>query len=122
MPKEKMMAFRFAIPVVFTFAAMVSTVGAAPLDQRAGQLQMAQADLPVPQGKGTVNSVDAAGHKINLSHEPIPAIGWPAMKMNFPVAAAVDLKSVKPGTQVEFTLAKNKAGTYEIQSITPAGK
>jgi Cu(I)/Ag(I) efflux system protein CusF len=118
--KEMMMTFRFAILAVFTFAAMVSAAGAAPLQM--APLQVAQADQAAAQGKGTVNAVDAAGHKINLSHEPIPAIGWPSMKMNFPVAAAVDLKSVKAGTQVEFTLAKNKAGAYEIQSITPAGK
>lgn len=111
------MTFRFMMPVVFIFAATVPVAGAAPLDH-----QMAQADQPAAQGKGTVNLVDAAGHKVNLSHEPIPAIGWPAMKMNFPVAATVDLKNVKAGAQVEFTLAKNKAGTYEIQSITPVAK
>ncbi len=111
------MIFRFAIPALFTFAAMIPAAGAAP-----STYQMAQADQPAAQGKGMVNLVDAAGHKVNLSHEPIPAIGWPAMKMNFPVAPTVDLKNVKAGAQVEFTLAKNKAGTYEIQSITPVAK
>src|SRR5262249_4740959 len=28
-------------------------------------------------GTGTVNSVDPAQHKVNLSHNPIPEIGWP---------------------------------------------
>jgi Cu(I)/Ag(I) efflux system protein CusF len=70
---------------------------------------------------GTVNKVDAAGHKVNLSHNPIPAIGWPAMTMDFNVAPSVDLSRVKPGTKVNFSIEKDKAGMYQIQSIEPAG-
>jgi Cu/Ag efflux protein CusF len=69
---------------------------------------------------GTVNSVDPAQHKVNLSHNPIPEIGWPAMTMDFPVAASVDLKAIKPGTRVNFTIEKGQGGMYEIQAITPA--
>jgi Cu/Ag efflux protein CusF len=70
---------------------------------------------------GTVNSVDPTQHKINLSHQPIPEIGWPAMTMDFPVAASVDLKSLKPGMRVNVTLEKDKSGMYQIQSLQPAG-
>lgn len=70
---------------------------------------------------GTVNSVDPTQHKINLSHQPIPEIGWPAMTMAFPVAAFVDLKSLKPGMRVNVTLEKDKSGMYQIQSLQPAG-
>ncbi len=73
------------------------------------------------QGTGTVNSVDAAGHKINLNHNAIPAIGWPAMTMDFAVAHAVDLRSLKPGTRVSFTMQRGGDGMYVIQSITAAG-
>ena len=70
---------------------------------------------------GSVNSVDPTQHKLNLSHQPIPEIGWPAMTMDFPVAASVDLKSVKPGMRVNVTLEKDKSGMYQIQSLQPAG-
>ena len=70
-------------------------------------------------GVGTVNSVDPAGSKINLSHEPIQAIGWPAMTMDFAVAPAVDLKSIQAGTRVEFTIEKGKGGIYEIRALRP---
>jgi len=73
------------------------------------------------QGSGTVNSVDAAGHKVNLNHNAIPAIGWPAMTMDFAVAHSVDLTSLKPGTRVSFTLQRGGDGMYVIHSITPAG-
>lgn len=90
-------------------------------------VQIAQAhdhdhDAAAAKGKGVVNSVDAAGHKVNVSHEPIPSLGWPAMKMDFAVAPSVDLKTVQAGTAVEFTVGKNKAGLPEIQSISAVKK
>ncbi|SEP36867.1 Copper binding protein CusF [Rhodospirillales bacterium URHD0017] len=73
------------------------------------------------QGSGTVNSVDAAGHKVNLNHNAIPAIGWPAMTMDFAVAPSVDLRALKPGTRVNFMMQRGGDGLYVIHSITPAG-
>jgi Cu/Ag efflux protein CusF len=70
---------------------------------------------------GTVNSIDAAQHKINLSHTPIPSIGWPAMTMDFAVAPSVDLTRIKPGSRVNFSIQKGKGGMYEVQSVQPAG-
>jgi Cu/Ag efflux protein CusF len=70
---------------------------------------------------GTVNSVDPAQHKVNISHNPIPEIGWPAMTMDFTVVAPVDLKAIKPGSRVNFTIEKGPGGMYEIQTISPAG-
>lgn len=71
------------------------------------------------QGTGTLNTVNIADHKVNISHKAIPELGWPAMKMDFPVAPSVDIKSIQPGSQVEFMLEKNQAGTYEVKSIKP---
>lgn len=73
------------------------------------------------QGSGMVNSADPAGHKINLSHNAIPAIGWPAMTMDFAVAPSVDLRTIKPGAHVNFTMQKGADGMYVVQSVTPAG-
>lgn len=69
---------------------------------------------------GTVNAVDAAQHKINVSHGPISSLGWPAMTMEFPVAPSVDLSRVNPGSRVDFSLGKDKGGMYQIQSVAPA--
>jgi Cu/Ag efflux protein CusF len=89
--------------------------------QRGSEMQMAHEGHNDAHGSGTVNSVDPAQHKVNLSHSPIPEIGWPAMTMDFPVAASVDLKTVKPGTRVNFTIEQGQGGMYEIRAITPAG-
>ena len=84
-------------------------------------MQMAHAGHNDAHGTGTVNSVDSAQHKVNLSHNPIPDIGWPAMTMEFPVAPSVDLTAIKPGTRVNFTIEQQPGGMYEIRAITPAG-
>lgn len=73
------------------------------------------------QGSGTVNSADPAGRKINLSHSAIPSIGWPPMTMDFSVAPSVDLRTIKPGAHVNFTMQQGGDGMYVIQSVTPAG-
>jgi len=71
---------------------------------------------------GTVNSIDEAGCKINLSHGPIPQVGWPAMTMDFAVAPSVDLKSIAPGSHVDFTLEKGPDGLFQVESLTPASE
>jgi Cu/Ag efflux protein CusF len=70
---------------------------------------------------GVVNRVDSTQHKINLTHEPIQALGWPSMTMDFAVAPSVDLSALKPGARVDVTLEKGKGGMYEIQSVQPVG-
>ncbi len=88
---------------------------------RAGTAQRVHDGHAQAQGTGTVNSVDAAGHKLNVSHDPIPAIGFPAMTMDFVVAPSVDLSAVKPGSRIKFTVEQGAGGMYEIESIAPAG-
>jgi len=72
---------------------------------------------------GTVKKVDAAKHVVNLSHGPIPAISWPAMTMDFAVAPDVNLSAVKPGQEVEFTLAPKPGakGEYTVTGVKPKG-
>jgi Cu/Ag efflux protein CusF len=86
------------------------------------KMQMAHSGRSHSQGTGTVNSVDAVGHKLNVSHEPIPTIGWPAMTMDFAVAPSVDLHGVRPGARINFTMEPGNDGMYVIQSITPTSE
>jgi Cu/Ag efflux protein CusF len=89
--------------------------------QNRDEMQMAHVGRNDAHGTGTVNSIDPAQHKVNLSHNPIPEIGWPAMTMDFPVAPSVDLRVLKPGTRVNFTIERGEGGMYEIRAIAPAG-
>ncbi len=81
----------------------------------------AQSNQPIT-GKGVVRKVDLAKKTVNLNHEPIPAIKWPAMTMDFQVAPNVDLSKVQPGQQVDFGLEKGNGGNYTVTSITPAAR
>src|SRR5262249_40259314 len=84
-------------------------------------MRMTHAGANDAHGTGTAHSVDPAQHTVNLSHTPIPDIGWPAMTMEFPVAPSIDLTAIKPGTRVNFTIEQQPGGMYEIRAITPAG-
>jgi len=114
-------------PVIASLQSPATTVppthagGHAPSSSPGSGMQMAHAGHKDAHGTGMVNSVDAAQHKVNLSHQPIPEIGWPAMTMEFPVAPSVDLGAIKPGTRVNFTIEQVEGGMYEIKAMTPAG-
>lgn len=95
-----------------------STTGA-PQATKPGGSDAAQGAMAA----GTVQKVDVANRMLGLAHGPIPAIGWPAMTMEFPVAAGVDLSGLTPGRQVEFTLAPRPGGSggYTVTHVAPKG-
>ncbi len=74
-----------------------------------------------PSAKGIVNAVDTAAHQVNISHEPIPAIGWPQMTMDFKVAPSIDLSGVSSGETYRFELNKNEAGMWMITKLENDG-
>lgn len=74
----------------------------------------------VASGKGTVNQVDAAGGSVNITHEAIPALKWPAMTMDFKVADKKSLARVKTGQAVSFGLSKDPKDGYVISHIESA--
>jgi len=71
-------------------------------------------------GTGTINSVEAAKKVINLNHDPIPDLGWPAMTMDLPVTNKVDLATIKPGDKVTFHLKLGRDKAYRITEIKTA--
>jgi len=76
-----------------------------------------KASLPSYRGKGTINSVDAKAGRINLSHGPIPGLGWAAMTMDFDVRDKDSLSKLKPGQKVTFELIEVRKGNYVIGEI-----
>jgi Cu/Ag efflux protein CusF len=115
----------FCFPTRTLLAKVIATalVAAAPLavlaPARAADA-MVVAQLDKPTGQGTINAIDAAGHKLNITHGPVAALKWPGMTMDFGVAPAVDLGALKPGSKVVFTLTRGAGGMYLIDSIKQA--
>jgi len=64
---------------------------------------------------GEVHTID--GGKVNLSHEPIPEIGWPAMRMDLPLLEGAETGSVAGGDKVMIMLEKGPDGTYGIRAL-----
>ncbi|EGV30936.1 hypothetical protein ThidrDRAFT_2300 [Thiorhodococcus drewsii AZ1] len=73
----------------------------------------------VTMGKGVINSVDATKGEVNISHDPIPALSWPAMTMDLPVTEQVDLTGVNPGDKVDFGILLGDDNVYRITELKP---
>jgi len=64
----------------------------------------ASAPSEVINASGVVKDIDLQNKKITISHEAIPAIGWPAMTMRFTFTTEDDsINALKPGSKVKFS-------------------
>jgi len=71
------------------------------------------------KGTGKVTSIDPAASRIELDHDPIASLKWPAMTMEFALRDKALLGGLKPGDRVEFELRSEpgKQGDYVIESL-----
>ncbi|MCE5973114.1 copper-binding protein [Sinirhodobacter sp. WL0062] len=68
--------------------------------------------------RAVVNSI--ADGKANVSHEPIPEIGWPAMTMDIAMTEDAQMMGdVVPGDTVTLMLIKGNDGMYAIGAMLP---
>ncbi|QBR01616.1 efflux RND transporter periplasmic adaptor subunit [Paraburkholderia pallida] len=88
--------------------------GAAPASSTASSTPSA----PTYETTGKVEQVSAAD--ITFSHQPVPALGWPAMTMSFNKPAPDAFADVKPGQTVHFVFTKADGG-YLLTKVEPAG-
>lgn len=72
------------------------------------------------KGLGKVVAVDEKSSEITLAHEPISALDWPAMTMDFKVRDVSQLAKLKLGDKVEFEL-KAQGEEYVIERIQKQG-
>ena len=64
--------------------------------------------------EATVNGPMSADGMVTLSHPPIPAIGWPAMTMDFAIDPKVPATALVPGRPLRVALGRNPDGTYRV--------
>ncbi|MBN3764329.1 efflux RND transporter periplasmic adaptor subunit [Burkholderia sp. Ac-20365] len=57
---------------------------------------------------------------ITFSHQPVPALGWPAMTMAFSKPASDAFADIKPGETVHFVFRQSDDG-YQLTKVEPAG-
>lgn len=71
------------------------------------------------QAEGVLHVINQKKQKVNISHGPISALGWPPMRMDFAVKKGVDLTSLKVGQKVKFSLMKSGEYDYIVTKISP---
>ena len=54
---------------------------------------------------------DIESGAINISHDPVDSIGWPAMTMLFRLADPGLASKVEPGQRIEFRFTTDDGGT-----------
>jgi len=69
---------------------------------------------------GKIEQITA--HSVTLSHEPVPAIGWPAMTMTFQLPDAGAARGLKPGDRVRFGFDQPPAGPTVRRMAKVAGQ
>jgi len=113
--------------------ASLSGLAVRPLDQTAmadgmmdGMAAM-QPPKPTPDMGAPANLYTTQGRvehvsptDITLSHQPVPALGWPAMTMTFHVVDPRLVKGVKTGEQVRFGFDQPAEGPT-LRTLSPVG-
>ena len=68
------------------------------------------------QGMGILKAVNAKDGKVQIAHEPIAALGWPAMTMWFMLHAPLPAE-IKVGDGVRFELMQGDKNQWMIVKI-----
>jgi len=68
-------------------------------------------------GLGVINKVVPEARMVSITHEPMEALNWPEMRMNFKVDEKVDLSVLEAGQQVEFMLDVMDDNNYLVTEI-----
>ena len=70
---------------------------------------------------GSLDGIDAGGGTVTVTHEPIPALKWPGMTMDFKLAAPGLVKGMAPGTPIRFEFEQRGPGEFAITRIEATG-
>lgn len=108
-----------AIALGLVIAANTEMVLAASQEHDMSQHQMAMhhsADSAKHEGVGVLKAVSAQADKLQIAHEPIVDLGWPAMTMWLPVRNPLP-QNIKVGDAVRFELMQGENNQWEIVRI-----
>lgn len=89
-----------------------------------GAIARLQAADETHKGRGKVLSVDPAAGRVELDHEPIPGMQWPAMRMGFMAEDKGQLAGLKNGDVVQFEVKPkpDADGNYVVGKIAREGR
>lgn len=87
-----------------------------------GSAAHAKAPVTATLSETTGRIEQLGGNSVTLSHEPVPAIGWPAMTMTFGLPDASVARGLKPGDRVRFGFDQPPAGPTVRRMVKVAGQ
>lgn len=67
---------------------------------------------------GVVQNLDRSVSAVTVAHEPVAALNWPAMTMQFKVGDAALLDRLQPGGRIAFEFV-GEGGAYRIVNAIP---
>lgn len=109
---------RLGFPAIVLIVAAIATPSVAEedaMDHSAhGHDKMEMSTAKIAAGAGVVHAVDVTNKTINLTHEPMPDLGWPTMTMDLAVTKKVDLSKVKSGDKITFKLKQGRDKKYRV--------
>jgi Cu(I)/Ag(I) efflux system membrane fusion protein len=82
--------------------------------------QAATPPARVYEAVGAIDALDAAADTVSMTHEPIPALQWPAMTMDFGLASPEVAKGILPGQPVRFSFEDRGDGEFVITKMEKA--
>jgi membrane fusion protein, copper/silver efflux system len=69
------------------------------------------------EAMGSIAAVDVVNNEISMKHDPIPALKWPAMTMDFGLNSPDLVKGLLPGQPVHFSFEDRGDGEFVITSM-----
>lgn len=108
----KFLALAFGL----TLAATSATAQAVTHEHDMSQHQATAQTVAQHSGVGVLKAVNAKDSKVQIAHEPIAELGWPAMTMWFTLRDPLPLE-LKVGGAVRFELAQENGKQWVIVKI-----
>jgi Cu(I)/Ag(I) efflux system membrane fusion protein len=71
------------------------------------------------QAVGSLDAIDGAD--VTITHQPIQALNWPGMTMDFQLASPDLIKGVAPGSPIRFEFEQRGPGEFVITRIEATG-
>ncbi|TNC99460.1 MAG: hypothetical protein FD121_325 [Gallionellaceae bacterium] len=104
-----------SISLAIALASMIGFAQAASHEHDSHQNMTSHAEhATLHQGMGVVRTVGAG--KMQIAHEPIPSLDWPAMTMWFELQGHAG-QSIQVGNHVSFKIMQGKNKKWVIESI-----
>jgi len=66
------------------------------------------------EGRGVIKLINQKMPGVTIAHGPLPAMGWPAMTMEFPVSGRSMLRGRKAGERIRFSFQKPNQGEIPV--------